>query len=749
MPFPIAIGSTASPSPSDRLPSSDLLGELIIGSRGGLAATSPHSPTGAGPLLEMLFIPNGAVICGGLIGSQQLICAEETCVIQSHKSRRCEVRDGSLYIVAPSSQGRRTSALYSEPFASDVSVSEDMLAWLVRPKTLELHRRALTILSGMTSAEQEAVDVDEFAECVGRQGVVGRTPAPKKRGLGDMFDSLDADAVFLSDQMTMSPVLEARFDGGADEFLEENWPKIQSALGNLSKTVEKFSQVSEVGLPDLGIQINELDAALLSLKGTVGAWDGSRSCAGYGATLFSIVDGLSEAVQELQLSQKLLRGAQSDPKLSVKLESVVRAVQGLSSLVNDPSTGVASLGGAMKDLALWSQRVDMRLMGLEMGGLGGDPMEVQPAAVPERSEGVSHDTYLELERRVDLLEELSTVDTGVFEINDIVLNRVEDAFDWLVKQGPAGAVSSGWLDIFSLADFAGLGTSFKEQLADRKRVCDSKIQVEGSEILVLASFGPEYPSVFGDSSSATDTQPLPKATTYREWYNSDESSECVYQQWSKASENYKKQIFSAELKTQAWRGSAAASLVSLAEQLQLRTTQFLVGLQASVTTFYDKMVNDDGTPPEEAWLLVSRMLQAIFRKLADARSVAGRPLNNPFATLDDRMRRSARVLWGTFECHRLMHEIRSIGFNKHPVIIPAQTLALYSMKAGKAEVDRLNKLMKLSEDSIRPLTASEGRVSQSKVNSIETSVTTLKTENKFLKESLKKLENRLKTLENK
>ena len=71
------------------------------------------------------------------------------------------------------------------------------------------------------------------------------------------------------------------------------------------------------------------------------------------------------------------------------------------------------------------------------------------------------------------------------------------------------------------------------------------------------------------------------------------------------------------------------------------------------------------------------------------------------------------------------------------------------MKAGKSEIDRLSKRVKTAEDALRPLSNSEGRVSQSKVNSIETAVTALKGENKFLKEALKKLEGRLKSLENK
>ena len=97
----------------------------------------------------------------------------------------------------------------------------------------------------------------------------------------------------------------------------------------------------------------------------------------------------------------------------------------------------------------------------------------------------------------------------------------------------------------------------------------------------------------------------------------------------------------------------------------------------------------------------------------------------------------------------MMHEIKTVGLDRHPVIIPAQTLALYSMKAGKVEVQQLAKRLKTAEDTIRPLSASDGRVSQSKVNSLETAVNGLKAENKSLKEILKKVEGRLKSLESK
>ena len=750
MPFPYAIGSSNPSPPSDRLSSSDLLGELVSGSRGGLAATAPHSPSGGGPLLEMLYISDGSAVCGGLIGSQRLLCADTGCSIQSHRVKRWEIGDSSLFIVAPPSQGRRTTALYSDPSLSGVDIPEDLMEWLAQSKTLEMHRRSLTLLGELSATERLSVNLEDFVESVSRTGAVGKTPAPRKRQFSDMFDSLDSDAVLLTDQMTLSPVLNTKFEGGSDYFLEENWPKLQSGLSSLSRTLTHLSKTSEERMPELVIQINEIDAALLSLKGAVGAWNENRSSASYGATLFSIVDGLSEAVSELEKSLTLVREGSVNPKLGVKVDALARAVKEVRDVSLDPSTGVGSIGNAVKDLAIWSQKVDLRLVGLEMTDTnqGPDFMDRDMGVAPQESTADLRRVE-QLEDRVDLLEEAATSGSSDFEINDLVFKRPEEVFDWLSEQGPAGAVASGWIDIFSLADFAGMGTSFKEQLADRKRVCDSKLQVEGSEILVLASFGPEYPSVFGEASDATDTVPLPKAKDFRTWYNSDENSSCVYQQWRKAASSYKTQIFNAELKKQAWRGEKAQRLLALAEQFQLRTNQFLTQLQASITTFYDKMVEEDKTPPGEAWLLVSRMLQAVFRKLAEARAVAGRPLNNPFTTLDDRMRRSARVLWGTYECHRLMHEILATGFSRHPIIIPAQTLALYSMKAGKSEVEQLTKRIKAAEDSMRPLTASDGRVSQSKVNSLENSVMALKGENKALKEILKKVEARIKVLENK
>ena len=745
MPFPYAIGGTTSSTPSDRPVSSDLLGEFVSGSRGGLAATTPHSPTGEGPLLEMVYIPVGAEVCGGLIGSQQLLCAEKNCSIQSHRLRAVSISDSSLYIIAPSRQGRRTVAMFRDPCAEHVSLGEELMDWLLQEKTLERHRRALTLLNEMTTSEIGDVTLESFVDLVSRQGAVGKTPAPKKRSLTDMFDSIDSGVMVLGDQMTLSPVLEAKFDGGSDDFLEENWPKLQAALSSLLGTVEKVASIAESKLPELGIQINEMDAALLSLKGTLGTWNPNRSATLYGATLFSIVDGLAEAVQEMDNSLKLVRASSVDSKLSVTVDSLTRVLREISAAVGNPDTGLASLGAAVKDLALWSQKADLRMMGLELQDSTGNFMDTgHGAAAPP---GPDQDLLDRMDRRIEALELLTERGSGDFVISGCRFKRLEDAFDWITRQGPAGAISSGWLDVFSLADFAGLGTSFKEQLADRKRVCDSKLQVEGSEILILASFGPEYPSVFGEYTNATDKHPLPKAKSFREWYNSDETSGCVFQQWQKAGDQYARQIYDAELKQQAWRGPAALGLTVLAEQFQLKTTQFMLALQASITTFYDKMVNDDGTSPEEAWLLVSRMLQAIFRKLSDARAVAGRPLNSPFATLDDRMRRSARVLWGTYECHRVMQDIMQVGFNRHPVIIPAQTLALYSMKAGKGDLDKLSKRLKTAEDSLRPLAASDGRVSQSKVNSLESAVSALKGENKSLKDTLQKIERRLKTLE--
>ena len=94
------------------------------------------------------------------------------------------------------------------------------------------------------------------------------------------------------------------------------------------------------------------------------------------------------------------------------------------------------------------------------------------------------------------------------------------------------------------------------------------------------------------------------------------------------------------------------------------------------------MLEGNGAEATEARSLLSAMLSAIFKKMSDARHEAGdKPEDVTDLTL-----RAARVLWGTWQCHRVMAQFTKVGFRKHPYVLPALTLHLFSRKASTAKL---------------------------------------------------------------
>jgi len=109
-----------------------------------------------------------------------------------------------------------------------------------------------------------------------------------------------------------------------------------------------------------------------------------------------------------------------------------------------------------------------------------------------------------------------------------------------------------------------------------------------------------------------------------------------------------------------------------------------------------------GTTDEEAWAHILEMLSAVFKEIYKARSTFGPGIIDK----TNLVQRSAKALVGTYGAYLKMKEIRSAGFTKHPCIVPALSLHLFSQKASvsalkrlKERVLKLEQLAKTGEDS--------------------------------------------------
>jgi len=134
-------------------------------------------------------------------------------------------------------------------------------------------------------------------------------------------------------------------------------------------------------------------------------------------------------------------------------------------------------------------------------------------------------------------------------------------------------------------------------------------------------------------------------------------------------------------------------------------------LNAQVDAFYRHIMQAHlGTTDEEAWALISEMLSAVFEEIYKARSTFGPGIIDK----TDLVQRSAKALVGTYGAHMKMKEIRAAGFTKHPCVVPALSLHLFSQKALVSALKRLEErvlkaeqLAKMGEDSQQQISHSE------------------------------------------
>ena len=180
---------------------------------------------------------------------------------------------------------------------------------------------------------------------------------------------------------------------------------------------------------------------------------------------------------------------------------------------------------------------------------------------------------------------------------------------------------------------------------------------------------------------------LPKVKKFTDWYTEQGglTGRLGYARWKRGAQKYSANL-SKDL-SRRWSKSSQEDLRAIAKEFASRTSAFIDELNTFVKEFKSELVQEGehGADNAEAWSLLSAMLSAIFLAVSTARDHAGdKPKDE-----EDLPSRAARVLWGTWQCHRVMSQVRNVGFCKHPCVLPALTLHLFSRKASTAKVQKL------------------------------------------------------------
>jgi len=186
-----------------------------------------------------------------------------------------------------------------------------------------------------------------------------------------------------------------------------------------------------------------------------------------------------------------------------------------------------------------------------------------------------------------------------------------------------------------------------------------------------------------------------------------------------------------------WRKPIQADLRSVAQEFLVKTSAFIDNLNTFVKEFRSElMLEGNGAEATEAWSLLSAMLSAIFKTMSDARDKAW----DKSEDVTDLTLRAARVLWGTWQCHRVMAQFTKVGFRKHPCVLPALTLHLFSRKASTTKVDGLTTRLVSMEKTVAALGG--GGPNEPRVVSQKVFDTFVRKDHELMDKRLKALEDR-------
>jgi len=344
-----------------------------------------------------------------------------------------------------------------------------------------------------------------------------------------------------------------------------------------------------------------------------------------------------------------------------------------------------SSGGA-DEPAVGMRELEIRLRRVEQ-----EATKTEPDGIPEAQEwetGVQESIV----QRLTHLETLTNDADDGFELGGQTYNCLEDCHDWLLLKGPGSDYLGNWIDPFSSSSYADTqGISANQTLVNKSTLKKAALECDQVSAVILLSFADDHPSMVGSSHLITDTSVLlPKVKMFSDWYLEGAIGKSVYSCWKLGADRLSKKLHQTLNRT--WRKPIKADLRSVAQEFSVRTSAFIDDLNTFVKEFRSEAT--------EAWSLLSAMLSAmIFKTMSDARDAAGdKPEDMTDVTL-----RAARVLWVTWQCHRVMAQFIKVGFRKHPCVLPALTLHLFSCKAPTAKVDTLTLRLASMEKTVAAL----------------------------------------------
>ena len=670
---------------------------------GGVQAGLPPATQARVGLLSLLH--SGVIdgeFCGAPIGRGKKMCVKRECDVASHGSNKVPIAmfGGSgqqVFIHVPTSGGKPPTAVYLSPSLPASAFDGKLSVYLSQERTIDQWTSLFATLAATPEAtsEEQALIAEQFAEPIPPEAFTPRVARLGKR-------KVDSPDLNLDDEFTMA---EGRYDfkvpktlpsglvGGTDELsgrlslLSPLWASIAQNVDILMELVlVVFSKEAEgreqtvAGLTDVNFAVSTLATKLGERPESLGT-----------DSIFSLLEDL---VQDMGVLRGEVKAWDSPEREAERRERLADAVgrlllpqlRPLFMLYNGLSTNRETPG----------DRLEERLARLEAGVTGaraqmghhvwfGDT----EASTPQRQGNNSHQTASGgaidpgLQERVRVLEDTlkdiqDEMTSSSVQIGTTLFVSKSQVRAWMDLNGCPPRACLFFLDAMSLLALMHNGSDSAKSAAEFASLSKKVGYSSTDEALVVTSFSLDLPESFGslpNSGVARDTRVLPALPTYKEW-DSGDGYNGLRITLADRSKDYVTSLGSY------YRGCLAGEALTIANEMLSRSKTFIADLSTWINTTYQDTLARTMSSEKEAWALLSHCVRVVFKLLRDARSSGSRWTPG---TSDE------QLVWAQMQCHRVMEEIRSIGFGAHPALSHVLNLHLQDNVVSRSKFEVLEK----------------------------------------------------------
>ena len=642
--------------------------------------------------------------CGGLIGSKGLVCSRTNCPVALHQRNLVKgLSEGDLLIPAPGQ-----SRLYLEPRLHLPDYPEVLGSFLSEPRPGGEIRRLITLVQSIEYSELlDLVDSAELEEFLSSGTTVAFTPRKVSKSVkkGRPFSAILEDLAEVECESVSPGSLRKDLDQMGDVlsslrvpaspsledpslFLTSEWPKLQevlfsmkSLLGRVQSSHKDDQATLSSGLETL---VLDLDKKVSSLSSVIGHFDKSDSALeDYGITVSSALGSLALCVKRIQQDIGYDLDDESPSKrrkLSARMGEVEDIVK------KDVVPGLKFLLSELGAIKQGTPAREGQSMAIDSEGLEDivDNLRAEVGDVVKEVSSIRDGLY-----KVETAPGGPSKETATsFKIGGFSFRDLEEAKSFIARAGPLGKKVGGYYDAFSLACLVTWTSKVMEDKAkQRSDLKKANLPTSPHELAVLFSFGCDRPPLVGlvDEIQSAEVV-LPKVPTYKKWTDTEPHAVTVMSQYTKAETSATKHLTTIGYKVE--RDPLLQDSKKVADNMLLLSKKFNVELDKQIAAFLKVLTAEHlGTSEKEAWALISEMLSAVYEEIYKSRTSLGTELVDE----EDELERAGLALYGTFLGHQKMNEIITLGFTKHPCVVPALSLHLFSRKASSSTVVELRK----------------------------------------------------------